>query len=334
MLKRLLVIFLGLFIFMFAACSDDDNPAEPEKINEFDVVAEVGELYTTNYTTVSGAGVNIGIGDVFTILSDGNTANDPYIIDLRSATDFATGHLNGAHNISLATLIDKVEDGTIPDNKTILNVCYTGQTASYATSVLNMLGYEAQNLLFGMCGVTTSSDINGTTKWSSQIAEDEFATQLTATETNPTAEVDFPTLSTGKENAEDIIKERFKAIMASSGWGTVSAADVFANPGGYFIINYWPKAEYLNPGHIPGAFCFEPKTSLKRDAMLKYLPTDKTIVIYCYTGQTSAQITAYLQLLGYDAKSLLYGVNGFGYNALDGHKYVAPVTDYSSIITN
>ena len=31
---------------------------------------------------------------------------------------------------------------------------------------------------------------------------------------------------------------------------------------------------------------------------------------YCYTGQTSAVVTAYLRVLGYDAYSLTFGMNG------------------------
>lgn len=41
---------------------------------------------------------------------------------------------------------------------------------------------------------------------------------------------------------------------------------------------------------------------------------DKSVVIYCYTGQTSAFTTAYLRILGYDAKSLLFGTNGMFYD--------------------
>ena len=235
-------------------------------------------------------------------------------------------------NISITDLVNKIDDGTIPSDKPILNVCYTGQTASYATCVLALMGYEAQNLKFGMCGVTTDTTINGTDKWTGQIAEDEFAASLTATETTVSTEITFPVLATGQSEASGVIKERFKTVMGETGWGRIVAADVFSDPNKYFIINYWPQVEYINPGHIPGSYCFPPKASLGKDQMLKYLPTDKTIVVYCYTGQTSAQIAAYLQVLGYDAKSLLYGVNGFGYNSLAKSKYTAPVDDYSAII--
>jgi rhodanese-related sulfurtransferase len=329
MLKNLLYLVLALSLFMAIGC-DEDNPEEPDPINEFALVTEIGDLYVSSYTTAGGLGVNTTIGTIFPVLTDGNASNDPYMIDWRSASDYATGHIKGAVNMSLGTLVDKIDDGTIPKDKTILNICYTGQTASYATSILNLLGYEAQNLKFGMCGVTTDSTINGTSKWVGQIASDEFATQLTATVTTTSTDYEFPVLTTGKETAEEIIKERAKVGTAS--WGKISAADVFANPGNYFIINYWPQGEYEIPGHIPGAFCFPPKASLGSDQLLNKLPTDKTIVIYCYTGQTSAQMTAYLQVLGYDAKSLLYGVNGFAYDSMTKSKYSAPSTDYSAII--
>lgn len=327
--KYLLLLLVLAFAFVMGCSDDDSNPTAPAKTDEFALVAQVGDAYFSSYVTVSGAGVNIPIATLFTTLQDGDVSNDPVIVDYRSAADFASGHIRGAINITLASLVDKLNDGTIPKTKKIVNVCYTGQTSSYATSFMNMLGYDSQSLSFGMCGVSTTAGINGTDKWNLQIAADEFAGQLTATVSTPSNVVPFPVLATGKKSAEEIMKARFAQGVAS--W-SISAVDVFANPSNYFIINYWPNAEYLNPGHIAGAFCYEPKLSLGKDQMLKYLPTDKTIVVYCYTGQTSAQIAAYLQLLGYNAKSLLFGMNGFAYNSMTKNKYTNPATDYTAII--
>ncbi len=326
MLRKLAAFLLMLTLILTFGCKKD-NPTEPKKNVEFQTVAAVGDIYFSNYVTTSGAGVNIGIADLFTNLQDGNTANDPVILDYRSAADFATGRIRGAENITLAGLVERV--ATLSKTKKIVNVCYTGQNSSFATAFLNLLGYDSQSLSFGMCGVSTTAGIAGTDKWATQIAADEFAAQLTATASTATATYTFPELSTGKTTAEDIMKERYKLVTGS--W-TISAADVFANPANYFIVNYWPLAEYTNPGHIPGAFCFEPKTSLKTDAMLKYLPTDKTIVVYCYTGQTSAQVCAYLQMLGYNAKSLMFGMNGFAYQKMTKSKYTVPTVDYTAII--
>jgi len=315
MLKKLLIPFLILALFMTVGC-DKDDPTEPEAVNEFNMVAEKGDVYFTSYTTTSGAGVNTVISAVFDNLTDGDTSNDPFIIDYRAAADYADGHIINAVNISLGDLVSKIDDGTVPSDKMILNVCYTGQTASCATAFLNLIGYEAQNLKFGMCAVDTS--IAKANKWLGQIAADEHAGDLVADVSTSTTTYDFPTLSTGEEDAVEIMKD----MLDPSGW-KIAANDVWDNPDNYFIINYWSEAEYLDPGHIPGAIQFTPKNDFKVDQKLNLLPTDKTIVVYCYTGQTSAQVCAYLRMLGYDAKSLLYGVGGFAWTKLAGHKYTA-----------
>jgi len=328
MLKKLFLVLLSLSLIFFAACSEESSTEPEPQVNEFNLVAAIGDEYYTDYTTTGGLGVNISIGDVFINLTDGNDTNNPYIIDYRSATDFASGHLIGAINMALGDLMTNLS--TLPTDKVILNVCYSGQTASVATAALNMLGYESQNLLFGMCSVTADPNvISGTDKWATQIAADEYTMNMTAVP-DPTTEYDFPEISTGKKTGEEILKEQF--VNTASGWG-IAFADVIANPTNYFIINYWSKTDYDNIGHIEGAYQFTPNVAFQKDEMLKNLPTDKTIVVYCWTGQTSAQVTAYLRMLGYDAKSLLYGVNGFCYNALPSHKYVIPSADYSSIIT-
>ena len=313
MLKKLLLPLLVLALLMVFGC-DKDNPTEPKPVNEFNLLVKKGDVYFTSYTTASGAGVNTKITAVFDILTDNDPSNDPFIIDYRKAADYANGHIIGAVNIPLGELVSKIEDGTVPSDKMILNICYTGQTASVATALLNLLGYEAQNLLFGMCAVDTS--ISGTHKWLNQIAADEHAGDLVSTVSTTTTTYKFPKVATGEKEVNEIIKKAFQP----TGW-TISADDVWDNPDKYFIVNYWPEADYINPGHIPGAYQFTPKASLKSDASLNLLPTDKTIVVYCYTGQTSAQVCTYLRMLGYDAKSLLYGHGGFAWTTLSGHKY-------------
>ncbi|MFA6234039.1 MAG: rhodanese-like domain-containing protein, partial [Bacteroidota bacterium] len=77
-----------------------------------------------------------------------------------------------------------------------------------------------------------------------------------------------------------------------------------------YVINYWAEADYLALGHIPGSYQYTPKADFKLSTFLKTLPTNKTIVVYCYTGQTSANVAAILRVMGYDAKSLAYGTNG------------------------
>ncbi len=67
------------------------------------------------------------------------------------------------------------------------------------------------------------------------------------------------------------------------------------------------------------------------DTFLNTLPTNKKIAVYCYTGQTSAHVAAYLRVLGYDAKSILFGVNGMAHDTMPGTVFDAAteVHDYT-----
>ena len=100
----------------------------------------------------------------------------------------------------------------------------------------------------------------------------------------------------------------------------------------YFIINYFSADDYHGlgaaPGHLDGAIQFTPGASLGMDEMLEYVPTDKPVIVYCWTGQTSSQMTAYLNMLGYEAYSLKFGSNNMWYDELTGHKWVDPEADY------
>ncbi len=327
MFKRCLILSLMLIIGLFAITScDKDNGTTPEPVNEFQIVATQVTNYLSNYITPTNRSVNTTIQAVFDVLNDGNTDNDPFIIDYRSATEYNNCHIRGAVNIALSSLVSKIDDGTVPKTKAILNVCYTGQNSSTATALLNMLGYDAQSLQFGMCAVDTSLLEGG--RWLAQIAADEHAGDLVSQESTTTQTYEFPVLSTGKGTAEEIIKAKFQA----SGW-TITANDVWDNRSNYFIINYWPSNMYTAPGHIPGAYQFTPNTSLKTTEKLNLLPTDKTVVVYCYTGQTSAQVATVLRILGYDARSLTFGHNGFAYMTYASARYTAPAAGtYDAIL--
>jgi rhodanese-related sulfurtransferase len=328
-MKRLslwLVLVLGLTLTLgLFGCGDDDGGTKPG-VSEFDKLTTLGDTYFSSYTTPSGLPVNTVASSVYANLIDGNAANDPYILDWRSDAHFALGHIQGAVNVSLANFASVVSG--IPAGKTVVNVCYTGQSASYATALMNMLGHDAQNLKFGMCGWTSDTSVN-LDKWETSLSND-YAAWLTQTPFTTTATMTNPVLNTGKSDPEEILLARATA----AGWKTMSIASLYGDlnagkAGDYFIINYFNSAEY-DAGHIPGAVRFQPNQDLKANAKLLNIPTDKKVVVYCFTGQTSAQVVAYLNALGYDAYSLLYGVNAICHDnsTICTTKYHAADTDY------
>jgi len=295
--------------FLITSCDKDE-----EAVNEAQVLAEYLESVDSPY------GKDFVNTDMPTIIaaSEVKTLNETgqvYIIDIRSEADFNAGHIANAHNVTLAGIVDHIEAVDLAPYTKVAIVCYTGQTAGFATTMLRLLGYEkAFSMKWGMCAWHT--DFAG--KWNTAIANgNAYATEFTATATAKNAAGELPTLSTGFENGQDILEARVDAILTEGFTpATVTNATVFGNLSGYYIVNYWPADQYADPGHIPGAVQYTPKETMKLAADLKTLPTDKPIAVYCYTGQTSAFLTAYLRLLGYDAKSVLFGTNAMIYDKM------------------
>ena len=100
--------------------------------------------------TYFGAGTkNVAVTALYDNLKDGDKSNDPFILDVRAAADYALGHIPGAVNIGAKVLFTPENLAKLPKDKQIVVACYTGQTSSQVVSVLNMLGYNATNLKFG-----------------------------------------------------------------------------------------------------------------------------------------------------------------------------------------
>lgn len=308
-----LTAFIALLSFVLIGCSDD-NTNEPTKTDEALELVKYLEgpdvkpsSIINNFPLI----INPDVVNTAVLTNDATMA----IIDIRAAVDYEKGHIQGAVNVPVADLITYYETNNLAAKANVAIVCYTGQTAAWSASLLRMLGYDnVRSMKWGMSSWHTDFD-----RWSANIANTGKAQFETTAHDKPAAGK-LPELATGKTVGSEIAKERIKAVLAESfDAAKISIATVLANPGNYFIANFWPVAYYTDPGHIMGAYNYQPKTASANadfmyDNFLKTLPTDKTIVVYCYTGQTSAFVAAYLRVLGYDAKSLLFGANGMIYD--------------------
>lgn len=87
-----------------------------------------------------------------TELDDGNAADDPQILSVRSAADYAKGHLPGAINIPWQNVAVLTNSALLDPNRPVVAYCYTGHTGSLASVALGILGYDVRNLMYGMCG--------------------------------------------------------------------------------------------------------------------------------------------------------------------------------------
>lgn len=81
------------------------------------------------------------------------------------------------------------------------------------------------------------------------------------------------------------------------------------------------QADAYAKGHVKGAVNAPWGTAISDN--LGKLPKDKTIMVYCYTGQTAGQTVALLNMAGFNAKSVHLGWD-LGISKVDG---VADVTE-------
>jgi rhodanese-related sulfurtransferase len=303
----LAILFISFFV---VSCDKDEDP----EINEAEVLIEWLESPTSPAANYANSGLAIkAASDVKDLME----ADKVYIIDIRSDVDFAAGHIDGAVNLTAGAVLDHIEAADLSAYDEISIVCYTGQTASWLTCLLRLAGIDnVYSMKFGMSAWHADFD-----KWTSNTSN-EKATLFTDAVSDKAAEGELPELTTGFETAEEIFDARLDAVIAEGfSPAAISNGDVYANLDGYYIINYWPNEEYLDPGHINGAIQYTPNVDLELDAALKTLPTDKPVVVYCYTGQNSARIAAYLRVIGYDAKSLKFGANSMIHDEMTKSKW-------------
>ncbi|MFY0653433.1 MAG: rhodanese-like domain-containing protein [Cyclobacteriaceae bacterium] len=313
--KHILTAFLALNLLFLMSCKDDSSEVIP----------------TSNFETLTTYMVNndLDLPDVLNgwivgppAEADVNTFIASYdILDLRSSSDFSAGRIQGAMNTTLGTLLNDAASTSKP----ILIVCYTGQTAGHAVTALRLSGYsDAKVLKWGMSG--WNSNFSG--PWAGNSGDNgNIGVSHAGWSTSgplPAENFGFPSLTSSSTNPATILEERVDMMLTNGFKGTPSS-DVLSNSDQFFINNYWAQTDVDHYGIIDGSYRIQPLSIA--GGQLKNLDPSKTVVTYCWTGQTSSMITAYLNVLGYQAQSLKFGANSMIYSELESHKFVTPTVD-------
>ena len=242
------------------------------------------------------------------------------IFDIRSAQDFGTSHIEGAKNVPFANVVDEAAVATKP----ILVVCYTGQSAGHAVMALRLSGYsDAVVLKFGMSGWNS----NTAASWENNIGNVAVGhDNWVDAPGNPAAPETFdtPVINTTATTGAAILAEQVSKMLTTGFKGVANEA-VLSSPSNYHINNYWASSDVEHYGHINGAYRIQPLSIA--GGQMANLDPGKEVVTYCWTGQTSSMITAYLTVLGYNTVSLKFGANGMIYEDLESHKFSTPTVD-------
>lgn len=315
-----IILLMAILPFLFVVSCKDDDPAPA--VDSFSIMSDYLVANDLDLDDVLGAvGGSWITARPATIDELSGFLSSRYVMDLRGSTDFNTGHIEGAVNTTLTTI---VADAANSGGKQILVVCYSGQTAGHATVALRLSGYSnAQVLKWGMSGWTAEA---GYDKWSGATSSEAKASgNWTMDGTGNLGTYDYPTLSSTSSDGATILAERVD-VMLDKGFQGEASNLVYGTPANYHINNYWDQASVDLYGNISGAYRISPLT-LANDELKAYNPA-ATNITYCWTGQTSSMVTAYLTVLGYNAKSLKNGVNSMIYDDLQGHKWAPPASNY------
>ena len=97
--------------------------------------------------------------DLFFLINDASTANDPFILDVRDAEHYAKGHIPGAIRMPITDICKPENLNKLPADRKIVVVSNDGMSGNQVAGILAILGYDAVNLSCGMTAWTYSDDI-------------------------------------------------------------------------------------------------------------------------------------------------------------------------------
>ncbi len=270
-----------------------------------------------------------------------DNGKDWLLIDIRKPAAYEAGHINGAYNVPkdkvLEFLTKKQKAAAYPK---VVFICYSGQMASYVTGITRYAGFDnTYTMLYGMAGWNSSfSDIlkkgfgdrypemivKGTDKAETIPDHSEEIAVHKGIDLSklPKLPKKLPSILIS-ERAHQLLKQtRPQFLLKDDEYFPAIKKDINA----YYSIFYIQKPKYY-AAHVKGSVQFTPRKDLSLDTRLTEIPADKPVLIYCKTGHTSGNATAYLDMLGYKAHSLMFGAGGFMYSLWRQKGWMSDIND-------
>ena len=307
-------VLLAAMALSVVGCSDSDNPVAPPATlpAELDQIVDAGNAYLT-----AGKAPTMTASDLYNNLNDGNATNDPYVLSIRSAADYAAGHIPTAQNIGYRDIAKPASLASLPVGRQIVVACYTGHTASQTTMFLNMMGYDAVAMKFGMMSWTIdpadNPSVATTQPYDHTLDCGDYPVSAAAVTPGSNA---LPTVeNTTSTTASEVIRVAVDDYLTLGKSPAIKAVDVYNNlndgnaTNDPFVLSVRGATDY-NLGHVTGAVNI-PWRDIADKAELAKLPTNQQIVVICYTGHTASIVTMFLNSLGYDAIAMKWGMTSW-----------------------
>ena len=292
---------------------------EPRRPDTTDVDEEEVVRAVIEKTMLSTNATPIRSHELLDLLPMDSPMNDPFVLDLRSPPRYQGGHIPGAVNMDLETMFMENTLHRLPqDGRMIVVVADTILLESQARAFLSILGYEARSLEFGMASWTSDPDI-APVQYDRTTDCNNYPVYV-----GSGAGAWGSSVIAGKTR-EDILLEAAVSLGAK-GPQTMNATELFAllndtDPENDPLIYSLQEPDLYATGHIPGALNIQTTTLFSREHLMSLFssfppsPTpQQSIVIVDSDGQQASGVAVFLDLLGFEAFYLQYGMCGWTAN--------------------
>ncbi len=326
-MKNALVVLLLFPILIFSGCIKDtvNNPDSGASLNDnaklLFYLEDEGDYINSNEMP--------SLADVDEVYSN---LQIYLLLDIRPPAEFTAGHIEGAINKShsdLITFLDSIEHTSYPK---IIIISRNGQSSAFYTSLLRLYGFQN---VFSMSYGMAAWNQEFSSQWLAARSQNENL--LTSFNLEYVPKPDYsplPSVTLESGSLPEAVKKRIGQVMqenyednltGGSGYATVDFQNLMLNFNEYFIVCYDEGLLYrqliLHIAHPPGAVLYSPppiSSDLSSTTYLQTLPSDRKIAFYSTDGQLSAFAAAYLKVLGYNVKSILFGANNMFYDTVLG----------------
>ena len=287
-----------------------------------------------------------------------NNINNYLIIDIRDESDYSVAHIPSSVNISPENIYNYFKDIKNTDYQKIVIVSLTGQKAAYVSTLLRLLGNNnVYSLNYGL-GYWNSQFANIwiESKASSQnvsFYRNNFPpVKLYSVSNIPSDFFDDDDMSLDEKidfRVNNLLKNSISNFQASldefeSNYDKKrrrynNCSIIYYGDPTIFNFVYSYTVIIRDQGFYVNTFGLNQNFTLRPEGTLPYnidnigleqdllsIPTNRIIYLYSINGQESAALAAYLNILGYNVKSIRFGAHAmyskYFYNkAINGNRF-------------
>jgi len=345
-MKSILIIILALTLF---SCLENDI-----SLTDSSIKYGASELFLREFES-NGDFINSYKNPALVEASEVYNNFDNYLLlDIRSENEFAVGRIRNSINIKAENLISYFQNINPYEFHKIVIISTTGQHAAFCTSVLRLLQYDnVYSMNFGMAywnNVFSNEWLNALktdlfwfihdyypkaefSSLPSLQVDDVYGTDnqmVNRAETLLNLEYDELCLYMVEKELTlsfEILDSNYYTIVPDARGNPMKDLDdevtliCYSNTSLYYInIEGEPFISDVYHSHPREAVLYlnteTGESDIRSSTFLQTIPSDETIIIYSYSGQRSAYLTAYLRMLGYEAKSIVFGACSILYSSM------------------